>query len=381
MESKLGPHIDGDLPRHISAQISLNKYILMKISGALKGDPGADLTVLLSDLNTSYPMKRKKATEQLPPIRKPRASGHLGSCEGVITPLSSPSLEIFYPLAPAALAALSLPGSSSETVIEATLKQLPKVLEHGETLHKLFRRQIVALGVDVVVKCGPDVDPAEHCLLEYLKLHRPSLGSPEPLGFVVLDNTRYFFMTRIPGVTLHSRWPSLTVVQKECVCATLDAILSDLHSIPWTPGVPLGSLAAPYTCKDTRRHVRTSGPIYSEAEFNDFLLCDPLPRISSSYLKWLRSCLRDDHCIVLSHGDLNPRNIILRDEQGGGVVVSGIVDWEMGGWYPEYWDAVKALNIRSTGDESDWWCSLPEQLSRYTSEVGIDGIIETCTRV
>ncbi|KAF8878294.1 hypothetical protein BD779DRAFT_1474818 [Infundibulicybe gibba] len=54
----------------------------------------------------------------------------------------------------------------------------------------------------------------------------------------------------------------------------------------------------------------------------------------------------------------------LRDEQGGGVAVSGIIDWEMGGWYPKYWDAVKALNTRGASDEGDRWCPRPEQLSR-----------------
>ncbi|KAF8878298.1 hypothetical protein BD779DRAFT_1395462, partial [Infundibulicybe gibba] len=117
--------------------------------------------------------------------------------------------------------------------------------------------------------------------------------SPEPLGFVILDDMHYLFMTRIPGVTSHSCWPSLAGM-------ALDALLFDLHSILWTPGVPLGSLAVPYICKDARRHVRTSGQTYSEAQFNDFFPCDLLPRISSSYLKWLCSYLRNDHRIVLS---------------------------------------------------------------------------------
>lgn len=88
----------------------------------------------------------------------------------------------------------------------------------------------------------------------------------------------------------------------------------------------------------------------------------------------------DDHRIVLSHGDLNPKNIILLDERDGSVSISGIIDWEMGGWYPEYWDALKASNVRSTDDESDWWCSLPEQFNRYVSEVAINRLVEVSTK-
>jgi hypothetical protein len=69
-------------------------------------------------------------------------------------------------------------------------------------------------------------------------------------------------------------------------------------------------------------------------------------------------------------------NIILLDGENETVSVSGIVDWEMGGWYPEYWDALKALNLRGTDDESDWWNSLPEQISQYVAEIALDSFIE-----
>ena len=274
---------------------------------------------------------------------------------------------------------MGLSDGSSETEIESALIQFPQTFAQGEILHNLCGRQIIGLDSNVVVKCGPKVDPAEHYLLEYLHIHCPTMRSPEPLGFFVLDHKPHLFMTRIKGVTLHSRWPSMSLSQKASVCSKLATMLTDLHGIPWTPGVPLGSLIPPYICKDARLRVHTGGPIYNEAEFNDFLLRTPLKSISSSYLKWLRSCLRDDHQIVLSHGDLNPKNIILLDEQDGSVSISGIIDWEMGGWYPEYWDALKALNVRSTNDESDWWCSLPEQLNRYVSEVAINHLVEIST--
>ena len=50
--------------------------------------------------------------------------------------------------------------------------------------------------------------------------------------------------------------------------------------------------------------------------------------------------MRDDHRIVLSHGDFHSKNILVQVE-GESACISGIIDWEMGGWYPEYWDALK----------------------------------------
>jgi aminoglycoside phosphotransferase len=41
--------------------------------------------------------------------------------------------------------------------------------------------------------------------------------------------------------------------------------------------------------------------------------------------------------IVFTHADINMR-IVLVDENGR---ISGIVDWECAGWYPEYWEYTK----------------------------------------
>ena len=42
--------------------------------------------------------------------------------------------------------------------------------------------------------------------------------------------------------------------------------------------------------------------------------------------------------IVFTHGDLVPQNILVENEH-----VTGIVDWEQAGLYPEYGEHVKAL--------------------------------------
>lgn len=44
------------------------------------------------------------------------------------------------------------------------------------------------------------------------------------------------------------------------------------------------------------------------------------------------------HKTVLTHSDLSPRNILIQRNQ-----IVAIVDWEMAGFYPAYWEYVKAL--------------------------------------
>jgi aminoglycoside phosphotransferase (APT) family kinase protein len=81
----------------------------------------------------------------------------------------------------------------------------------------------------------------------------------------------------------------------------------------------------------------------------------------------------------MTHGDLQPGNIIvLQDSISGAIKISGIIDWEMGGWYPEYWDIVKALNTHGSDDDSDWWLKLASMplFTAYRAEIAIDHLVE-----
>ncbi|KND88704.1 hypothetical protein TOPH_06605 [Tolypocladium ophioglossoides CBS 100239] len=44
----------------------------------------------------------------------------------------------------------------------------------------------------------------------------------------------------------------------------------------------------------------------------------------------------DKYRVTLSHADLNPNNIMVKDGH-----ITAIIDWEFAGWYPEYWDYTK----------------------------------------
>lgn len=67
------------------------------------------------------------------------------------------------------------------------------------------------------------------------------------------------------------------------------------------------------------------------------------------------------HDTVLTHSDLTPRNIIV---QGGKVVA--ILDWELSGFYPAYWEYVKA-------------CYRPDWSSVWTKERVVERIMKQYT--
>ena len=60
---------------------------------------------------------------------------------------------------------------------------------------------------------------------------------------------------------------------------------------------------------------------------------------------------------------------MVRLRADGGYTVSGIVDWEMSGFYPEDFKSIKITNTLATNETSDWYLFLPACVSpeRYPS--------------
>ncbi|KAF8893299.1 kinase-like domain-containing protein [Mucidula mucida] len=50
---------------------------------------------------------------------------------------------------------------------------------------------------------------------------------------------------------------------------------------------------------------------------------------------------------ILSHGDLNARNILVKDAR-----IVGIIDWETFGWWPDFWET---MSMRRGGRNSPKW--------------------------
>ncbi|KAL2839095.1 hypothetical protein BJY01DRAFT_237209 [Aspergillus pseudoustus] len=79
------------------------------------------------------------------------------------------------------------------------------------------------------------------------------------------------------------------------------------------------------------------------------------------------------HPIVFSHGDLKHQSIMV---EGGRI--TGFLDWELAGWYPDYWDFTSAL--RSAREEF-WWYHFVLQLggSRYRAELDCECSLTSLT--
>ncbi|KAK4132066.1 kinase-like protein [Trichocladium antarcticum] len=180
----------------------------------------------------------------------------------------------------------------------------------------------------------------EHAALELVR-RQTDLPVPRALDLVSDSSDIYLLTTRIPG---HKLGLCIDVMSDEDTAALVRDLrrhMIALRAIPGPPGWKHAiANAAGGPCFDYRINAarsydeeqgETVGPFLSEDDFNETLRCGALPEVVH----------RGGHDIVFTHGDLNMRNVLV-DGHGR---LTGIVDWENAGWFPEYWDYTKAYFV------------------------------------
>ncbi|KIW28369.1 uncharacterized protein PV07_08039 [Cladophialophora immunda] len=97
------------------------------------------------------------------------------------------------------------------------------------------------------------------------------------------------------------------------------------------------------------------GPFETERELHDYLLSACSSHGFESRADYDRTVVEArkilttlPHRICFTHGDLHSLNILI-DEHGS---LSGFLDWDSAGWYPEYWEFT---TIMRRGRGSWWW--------------------------
>ena len=190
-----------------------------------------------------------------------------------------------------------------------------------------------------VVKTGDSVRMAEAHTMRFVS-EKTSLPVPKVLDAYIDTKSKHacIVMEYIDGRPLDEEWDSYDETQKQCVSSQLKHFLDEIRQIP---GAFVGSVDGS-CCKDQLfNYVPTlCGPFQSEHAFHQGLInavkgkgSDPWKDLIIRFLKGM-----PPHKIVLTHNDIAPRNILVRNAN-----VVGIVDWELSGFYPEYWEYVKAF--------------------------------------
>ena len=159
-------------------------------------------------------------------------------------------------------------------------------------------------------------------------------------------------MSLVPGVTLESIWDGLDECNKARLCVEIGAMIAQWQQIPPPP-----HLAHLYQCLADGSPATTDPLLQDLEDPPRSLYTDEAVRhrIYQRYLRYyglryadsLLSMLPQSKVSLFTHGDVAPRNIMVDKDYR----ITGIIDWELAGWYPEYWEYA---NIMKPTRDQDW---------------------------
>ncbi|KAK0704498.1 hypothetical protein B0H67DRAFT_648928 [Lasiosphaeris hirsuta] len=201
-----------------------------------------------------------------------------------------------------------------------------------------------------------------------------TIPTPSPLDVVSgprgggsFSSGAYLLTTRVPGLPLSRCLYVLSDADRDQIAAQLKDYVAQLRGIPSSPNLnaPISNTLGE-ACRDTRiRGATPIGPFADETAFSQLLRYSDEPA-------------RRGHKIFFSHADLNPRNILVDrvawPDGSCGWAVSGIVDWESAGHYPEYWEYTKAMfeGFRWPRRHNDLIQSVFSEFGDYSRELDVE---------
>lgn len=222
---------------------------------------------------------------------------------------------------------------------------------------------------NTVVKYGSGVKLAE---AEVMKLvsEKTTIPIPKVEAAYVLEGKGYIIMSYEPGERFDDYWDAASEDVREGLIAQLKGYVSQLREVK---GSFIGRVD--YTpCQDAVfmwdyvEGTHEYGPYDDQEALNEGLVkalenrnpprTAPLDTTSSGYNSWwkvkqLARSFRSKE-IVLTHGDLQAGNMLVRDD---GTVV--LLDWGLSGFYPDYWEFYRAHF------NGAWRCDFLRQIERF----------------
>ncbi|PGH21488.1 hypothetical protein AJ80_03156 [Polytolypa hystricis UAMH7299] len=179
----------------------------------------------------------------------------------------------------------------------------------------------------------------EVCALELVAKHT-TLNAPRVLDFIELPAAEECWMltTRIMGDIAGKCLPLMDAELLEQFSIVFRDYVEQIRSIP-NPYPHLICSPLGGECRDCRiDHDNVgNGPYDKIEDLNKHLMSisSPIPEDTDRAL--VAEVHSRSYCVFFAHADLKPGNVLVHSGR-----LSGFVDWEFAGWYPEYWEYSKA---------------------------------------
>ncbi|KAI0876158.1 kinase-like domain-containing protein [Hypoxylon argillaceum] len=241
------------------------------------------------------------------------------------------------------------PVTSAPTPKEPlVLKPWKPCMDDPRILSKQWGCEVRIFDEGIVLKRGDRVTRSEEAALRIVREHT-TIPVPEVYWteYSTVNGLPYgqIFMEHISGSSLDGLWDALEPSSKERLCNQVWGFVEQLRKIP----KPL-ELETLYQCgadgsgsqdvllRDFKAPPRSpSLPILDDESLRRRINEGYLHCNGGSYREHLPDFLPRSDISVFTHADLAPRNIMV-DES---FTITGLIDWEFSGWYPDYWEYAK----------------------------------------
>lgn len=337
----------------------LNQKTINELQDILREDPEVNLISVLppnythrlrfATLSSTGPTKPHVVKPQCPPDFRTRLD--IVHTAEIVFPLSDNVVTI--------LTGFSERSGGSMGSMDSMIPFLRQMLWNSPKLwENPLRGTVVKCSHDIVAKVViTEDDYTEYTTMQYLSERAPEIPAPKPNRLIKLGPFSVIFMSYTPGMTLTEAWPNLSHGSKLSVQHQLDGIFRRLRSLRKDDGHYLGG-AGGEGVKDHPHNTVVS-------TVADFENKHSAPHHgSTAYLRFLCSFLTQPvQRLVFTHGDVRQDNILVRLNQDNTCVITGIIDWEESGFYPEYYECIQLTRTLSVTEENDWYLYLPTSIA------------------
>jgi aminoglycoside phosphotransferase (APT) family kinase protein len=176
---------------------------------------------------------------------------------------------------------------------------------------------------------------AEARIMDFVRLHT-SIPVPRVYFVFKQDQIVYTVMEFIEGTPLADSYRATSPEELQGIAAQIKDCIRQIRNFNITPSLSLGACDGgpfnnvyfrPLPWNPTPNSICPSHPFDTVKAFNAYWLTRAKLDISLDK--------SESSPIILTHGDLTGRNILVN----GGKMV-GILDWETIGWYPAFWETM-----------------------------------------
>jgi len=233
------------------------------------------------------------------------------------------------------------------------------------------------------IKYGTSTSLNEATALRFVASNT-SIRVPEVYCAFEYDDVKFILMEWIDGVPIKKAWLNRPEAERDDMMRQLRGYFDQLKAIPHPlPGAIAADMQSLFDPRLAGGECEF-GPFANEKDFNKYLRsgvhANSKVLHSTEPKCWMRKDEQDEikkmiamqdtegHKICFSHGNPNTYNILVKGNK-----VVALIDFEMAGFYPEYWDYCRAMNVGNVTSQF-WKDEVGKFLTPYPAELEMERI-------